>query len=104
MNEYQDPIEPTSLSANVFAVLPEVVRTLKFRREQTVILAGFSQDCNRVLKDKNNKTIKFHRLYKSMDEDMDTFKNVVKLDKSYGKSQQMLPLEEDERPSGMSEK
>ena len=66
VDEYRDPVEPNSLSANFAAVFPEFSSLLNSRVERTVILSYINQDNNKVLGDKSNKTVKLHRLERSM--------------------------------------
>ena len=43
VDEYQDPVEPTSLSANFAAVFPDVASLLNSRVEWTVVLNEITQ-------------------------------------------------------------
>ena len=43
VDEYRDPVEPNSLSANFAAVFPEVSSLLNSRVERTVILNDITQ-------------------------------------------------------------
>ena len=49
VDEYQDPVYPTSLSANLTAVFPEVTILLNYHVERTVILNYTNKDKNKVL-------------------------------------------------------
>ena len=62
VDEYQYPVETTSISSNFAVVFPEVASLLNSRAEQTVILNNVMQDNNKVLGYKRNETFKFHRL------------------------------------------
>ena len=66
VNEYQDPVDPTSLSANFRAVFPEAKILLIYQVECTVILNDTTQDNKKFLRNESNKTVKFHRLERSM--------------------------------------
>ena len=84
VDEYWDPVESTSLSDNFAAVFMEVEILLNSCVEQTVILNGITEDNNKILVDKSNKTVKFHRLASSMDKAMYTFQSVVDADQQNG--------------------
>ena len=60
--EYQDPVEPTSLSANFDDVFPEVASLLNSRVLRIVILNEIAQDNNKVRGEKSNEIFKFHRM------------------------------------------
>ena len=77
VDEYQDSVDPNSLSSRFAAVFPEVASLLKYRVECTVILNEINQDNNKVLGDESNETDKFHRLDSSMEEAVSTFQSVV---------------------------
>ena len=62
VGEHQDPVEPTSSSANFATVFLEVTSLLNSSAERTVILNDITQDNNKVLGDKINKTVKFNSL------------------------------------------
>ena len=78
VDEYQDPVYPTSLSAKFVAVFQEVTSLLNSRVKHTVILNDIHQDNNKVLGEKSNKTFKLHRLERSMNR---RSKNIVDLRK-----------------------
>ena len=73
VDEYREPVDPTSLSANFVAVFPEVESLLNSRVGQKVILNDITQDNNKVLGDESKKTSKFHSLDRSMEESVSTF-------------------------------
>ena len=54
VDEHQDPVDPTSLSANFVAVFPEVASLLNSSVEWTVILNDITHYNNKVLGDENN--------------------------------------------------
>ena len=58
------------------AVFLEAAGLLNLRVERTVILNGITKDNNKVLGDKSNKIVKFHRLERIMEEAMSTFQSV----------------------------
>ena len=68
--------------------------TLKFRHgflhdtiqpmELDSFVSIISQDNNKVLRDKRNKTINFHRLERSMEEYVSTFQSVVDMEQQNG--------------------
>ena len=66
VDEYWDPVDPTSLSSNIVDVFPEVSSLLNYRVEQTMILNDITQDNNKVLGYESNETAKLHRLERSM--------------------------------------
>ena len=80
VDEYQDPVDPISLLDNFAAAFPEVASLLNSRVEQTVILNDITQDKNKVIVDDSNKTVKSHRLERSMEEDVSTFQSVVEVE------------------------
>ena len=73
VDEYREPVDPTSLSANFVAVFPEVESLLNSRVERTVILNDITQYNNKVLGDESKKTSKFHSLDRSIEESVSTF-------------------------------
>ena len=73
-------------------MFPEVDILLNFRVEHTVILNDITQDNNKVLEDYSNKTVKFHRLERSMEEAVSTFQSVVEAEQLNGGTQQKRPL------------
>ena len=75
--EYRDPVYPTSLSAKLVSVFPEVASLLNSRVEQTVILNEITQYNNKVLVYYINKTVKFHRMERIMEEAVSTFQSAV---------------------------
>ena len=58
-DEYQESVEPTSLSAKFAAVFMEVESLLNYCVEQTVILNYIIQENNKVLGDGSKETLKF---------------------------------------------
>ena len=80
-------------------MFPEVASLLNYRVERTLILNDITHDNNKVLRDKSNKTVKFHRLERSMEESVSTFQSVVEAEKQNGGPQQKLPLTENENPA-----
>ena len=80
VDEYRDPVKPTSLSDNFVAVFPEVTSLLNDCVEWTVILSEITQDNNKVLGDESNETVKFRRLERSMKESVSTFHIVVEVE------------------------
>ena len=92
VDEYRDPDEPTSLSDNFGAVFPEVERLLNSRVEYTVILNDITQDNNKVLGEESNKTFKFCRLERIMEEAVSTFQIVFEAGQLNGGPHKKLPL------------
>ena len=56
----------TPTHSNFAAVFPEVASLLNFHVERTVILNEITQDNNKVLVDKSNETVKFHKMERIM--------------------------------------
>ena len=83
-------------------MFPEVDILLNFRVEHTVILNDITQDNNKVLEDYSNKTVKFHRLERSMEEAVSTFQSVVEAEQQNCEPQQKRPLEENKTPASRS--
>ena len=77
VDEYHELVERTSLSANFAAVFLEAESLLNYHVEHKVILNDITQYKNKVLGDESNKTIKFHRLERSMEESVFTFQSVI---------------------------
>ena len=84
VDEYRDPVYPTSLSASFVAVFQEVEILLNYHVEHTVILNDITQENNKVQEDKSNGAVKFHRMERSMEKSMSTFKIVVKAEQRNG--------------------
>ena len=84
VDEYQYPIESTSLSANFAAVLPEVEILLNSCIEQIVIPNDITQDNSKMMEDKSNKTVNFCIPDKNMEEVMVALNGVVKVDQRAG--------------------
>ena len=61
-----------------------------------------TQDNKKVLVDKTKKTVKFHRLKRSMEEDVSTFKSVVEEEQRNGGPQPKLTLAENKDPASRS--
>ena len=72
----------------------EVASLLNYRAERTVILNDITQDNNKVLGYDRNKTVKLNRVYRSMEEDVSTFKSVVGAEQRNGGPHQKRPLSE----------
>ena len=102
VDEYQDPVDPSSLSDNFAAMFTEVASLLNPRVELPVILIGITQDNNEVLEDEIKETVKFHRLERSMEEAVSTFQSVVEEEQRNGGPQQKLPLAENENLTSRS--
>ena len=62
VDELQDHVDLTLLSAKFSAVFPEVTSLLNSCVEWTLILNDITKDNNKVLEEKSNKNSKFHRL------------------------------------------
>ena len=77
VDDYQDFVEPTSLSANFAAVFSDLLSLINPRVECTVIFNGITQDNNKVPEDNINETIKFHRLERIMEKAVSTVQSVV---------------------------
>ena len=82
----------------------DMTSLLNYRVEWTVILNETTQDKNKVLKDKRNETVKFHRLDRGIEEAVTTFQSVVEADQRNGGPQKKRPLEENENPAIRSNK
>ena len=82
----------------------DMTSLLNYLVEWTVILNETTQDKNKVLKDKRNETVKFHRLDRGMEEAVTTFQSVVEADQRNGGPQKKRPLEENENPAIRSNK
>ena len=83
-------------------VFTEVASLLNYHVERTVILNEITQDNNKVLSDKINKNVKFHRLDRNMEESVSTFQSVVEEEQQNGEPQQKRPLADIENPSSRS--
>ena len=92
VEKYREPVDPTSLSSKLVAVFLEVASLLNYCLERTVILNETTQDKNKVLGDKSNKTIKFHRMERSMEESVHTYQSVVEAEQQNCGPQQKIPL------------
>ena len=99
VDEYQDPVDPISLSSNFADVFPEVARLLNSHVERTVILNDITQYNNKVLVDKVKETVKFNRLERSMEEAMSEFQIVVEVEQRNGGPHQKRHLAENENPA-----
>ena len=84
VDEYRDPVDPNSLYAKFAAMFPELASLLNYCVECTLILNYITQDNNKVLRDKRNKTVNFHRLERSMEEYVSTFQSVVDMEQQNG--------------------
>ena len=73
LDEYREPVDPTSLSANFADVFPEVASLINSHVEWAVILNYITQYNNKSLRDERNKTFKLHRLDRSMEKAASTF-------------------------------
>ena len=102
VDEYRDPVDPTSLSANFAAVFPEVVSLLNSRVERIVILNDTTQGNSKFMGDKSKETVKFHRLERSMEEAVSTFQSVVEAEQLNVGPQQKQPQAENENPARRS--
>ena len=76
----------------------EVASLLNYRVERTVIINDITQDNNKVLGDESNKTVKFQRLKRSMEEAVSTFQSVVDEERLNRKPQKKRTLVENEKP------
>ena len=94
VDEYRDPVDPTSLSAKFMAVFPEVASLLNSCVEWKVILDDITQDKNKVLGYGSKKNFKLCRLERSMKESVSTFQSVVEAEQQNGGPQQKQPLSE----------
>ena len=83
-------------------MFPEVEILLNYRVERTVIINDITQDNNKVLGDKSNKTVNFHRLERSMEEAVSKFKIVVEAEQWKVGPQQKQPLAENKPPARRS--
>ena len=59
-----------------------------------MILNDITQDNKKILGYKSNKTVKFHRLERSMEEPVSIFQSVVEAEQQNGGPQKILLLEE----------
>ena len=66
VDDYQEPLDPTSLSANFADVFPELASILNYRVERKLIINDVTQEKNKVLGGNINETVKFHSLDSSM--------------------------------------
>ena len=94
VDKYQEPIETNSLSYNLADVFPEVASLINSHVEYTVIINDITQDNNKVLVEKINKTVKFHRLQRSVEDFVSTFQSVVEAEQLNGRIQGKKPLSE----------
>ena len=101
VDEYLEPTDPASLSANFAALFPEVASLLNSCIERKVILNEITEDNNYVLGDESNKTVKLHRLGRSMEESVSIFKSVVEAEQQNGGTQRKK-LAENEDPASRS--
>ena len=63
-----------------------------------MILNSITQEKNKVLGDKINKNVKFHRLERSMEEAVSTFQSVVEAEQGNGGPQEKQPRAERKNP------
>ena len=77
VDEYWDPVDPTSLLSNFVAMFKEVTSLLNSCAERTVTLNDIAQHNNKVMGDESKKTANFHRLERIMEEAMSKFQSVV---------------------------
>ena len=73
------------------AVFLDVANLLNSRVECTVILNDITQDKNKVLGDEINKTVKFQRLERSMEEAVSKLHSVVEVEQQNGGPQKNDP-------------
>ena len=99
VDEYQEPLDPTSLSANFAAMFLEVASLLNTRVELTVILNDITKDNTMILGDKSNETVKFQRMERSIEEAVSIFQSVVDVEQQNGGPQEKRPLTENENPT-----
>ena len=83
-------------------MFPEGTSLLNYRVERTVILNDITQDNNKVLEDDSNKTVKFHRLERRMEEAVSIFQSVVEAEQKYGGPHQKRPQAENKIPASKS--
>ena len=88
VDEYQDPVDPTSLSSKFVVVFLEMASLVNSCVERTVILNDINQDNNKVLGDKSNETFKFHRLERIMEEAVSKFQSVIEAEQRNSGPQQ----------------
>ena len=65
-------------------MFPEVENLLNYRVEWKVILNDITQDKNKVLGYNSNKTVRFYRLDRSIDEAVPIFQRVVEAEQRNG--------------------
>ena len=65
-------------------MFPEVASLINSCVERTVILNDITQENNKVLGDKSNKTVKLLRMERSMEEAVSTFQSVVETEQRNG--------------------
>ena len=94
VDEYWDPVETTSLSANFSDVFPDMSSLLNYHVERTVIINDITPDKKKVLGDKINKTFRFNRMERRMEEVVCTFQILVEEGKRNGGNQHKRPLAE----------
>ena len=81
------------------SVFPEVSSLINYCVEHTLILNDITQNKNKVLEDESNKTVKFYRLERSMEEAVSTFQSVVEAEQRNDIPHQKRPLGENEKLS-----
>ena len=75
---------------------------LNSRVEHTVIINDITQENNKLVEDKSNKTAKFHRLYRSMEEAVYTHQSVVEEEERNCGPQKKCPPTENENSDRIS--
>ena len=85
-------------------MLAEVESLLNYFVEQILIINEITQDKNKALEDDTNKSIKFHRLDRSMEESVSTFNSVDEVEQYNCVNNKYCPLAENENPFSMSKK
>ena len=84
-------------------MFPYMESLLHSHVERTVILNDINQDNNKFLGYEIKKTFKVHRLKRSTEEFVSTFKSVVEAEQRNGGPWQKRPLAENENPTSRSD-
>ena len=72
-------------------MLPEVEILLNSCVERIVILSDIAPEKIKVMEDKSNRAVKFHRLESSMEEAVSTFHSLVEAEQRNGGPQKISP-------------
>ena len=102
VEEYHDPIDPSSLSANFADIFPDVSKLLNMRTERAILFNDITQDNNKVLEDENTEMVQFHALEERMRETLEVFQSVAKAEEREGGTQEKraCPVEGAEMEGG----